>query len=146
MATKPRHLKTPIQLWVYDNAKRLNLKDADLARATGVEPGTARSWFSRGNPNADAIPILERLFGKPAPREETGPSTTGEAGILAMALERAIDRQTQMFAELLLELRTFREQQVAFLRGVAGEPPERSMPEPDPAPELPAAVPPVGRR
>lgn len=97
MATKPRHLKTATQLWVYDNAKRLNLSDEDLGKATGVEPGTARSWFSRGNPNADAIRILEQMFGRPAPVDEQ--PAGDQAAVVA-----AIDRQTAMLERLLTPL------------------------------------------
>lgn len=100
MATKPRHRKTETQLWVYDNAKRLGLTEDDLARATGVQPGTARSWFSRGKPNADAISILEKLFGRPAPRDE---EPSGLGGDVAAAIRAQTDVLTQVLGELRLE-------------------------------------------
>jgi hypothetical protein len=56
-----------MQLWVMDNRKRLSESSADLARLTGVTLDTARAWESRGAPSADAIAILERHFGRPAP-------------------------------------------------------------------------------
>lgn len=113
MATKPRHKKTDTQLWVYDNAKRLGLTDQDLARATGVEPGTARSWFSRGKPNADAVPILERLFGRPAPQEEAGPSALGEAGTAAL-----VGLVTTMLEELRAERQARVEWEQGFLEAM----------------------------
>jgi DNA-binding transcriptional regulator YiaG len=67
MATKPRHLKTPIQLWVADNRKRLGLTPADLAALTGVTVDTARGWESRGAPSQDAIETLTRRFGVKPP-------------------------------------------------------------------------------
>lgn len=97
MATKPRHQKTETQLWVYDNAKRLGLTEVDLAKATDVQPGTARSWFSRGKPNADAIPILERLFGRPAPAEDHAPDSDQAAVIAALdRLRESVDAQTRL--------------------------------------------------
>lgn len=142
MATKPRRLKTETQLWVYDNAKRLNLTDADLAKATGVETGTARSWFSRGKPNADAIAVLEQLFGRPAPQTDETAAPEGTAAIIA-ALERAIATQTQAIVaaiqardstleKLLDELGNYRSSQLDVLRALKDSAPRA---EPMPADE-----------
>ncbi len=84
MATKPRHLKTPLQLWIVDNRKRLGLTPADLARLTDVTPDTARGWESRGAPSADALAILVRTFGVPLPEEQQG---YGDASLAAAVLE-----------------------------------------------------------
>lgn len=88
MATKPRAKKTPLQLWIVDSRKRLGMTPADLARTTGVSEDTARAWESRGRPGADALAILERLFGSAAP---DGDQMTGAdlSGVVA-----AIDRLT----------------------------------------------------
>lgn len=76
MATKARHLKTPMQLWVADNRKRLGLSSADLATLTEVTTDTARGWESRGSPSQDAVDILVRRFGVPAP---TAMASSGDA-------------------------------------------------------------------
>ena len=99
MATKARHLKTPLQLWVADNRKRLGLSPADLAQLTGVTTDTARGWESRGRPSEDAISVLERRFGTRAPREEQA-SGGGMAELVA-----AIRDQTAAISELVAELR-----------------------------------------
>jgi transcriptional regulator with XRE-family HTH domain len=70
VATKARHLKTPVQLWIADNRKRLGLSSADLANLTGVSEDTARGWESRGAPAEDRLVLLEHRFGSPAPRHE----------------------------------------------------------------------------
>ena len=44
MATKPRHLKTPLQLWIADHRKALELSSLDLANLTGVTEDTARHF------------------------------------------------------------------------------------------------------
>jgi hypothetical protein len=69
MATKARHLKTPIQLWVADQRKAGGYSSQDLADWTGVVMDTARGWESRGRPSEDALDILERKFGVKAPRD-----------------------------------------------------------------------------
>lgn len=95
MATKPRHRKTEMQLWVVDNRKRLDLESSDLAAATGVSIDTARGWESRGRPSEDAIEKLERLFGRPAPVEE------GQSGdpALAAAIRALTDELQEMRRE-----------------------------------------------
>lgn len=79
MATKGRHLKTPIQLWIVDNRKRLGLEPRDLATLVGVTEDTARGWESRGKPSEDALTILERRFGQAAPR---GDGSAGQDALL----------------------------------------------------------------
>ena len=100
MATKARHLKTPMQLWIADNRKRLKEEPADLARLTSVTVDTARGWESRGRPSEDAIAILERHFGQPAPRaEREAPQDE---------LVAAIRDQTAAITALIEELRAER--------------------------------------
>lgn len=70
-----------MQLWVGDNRKALGLTPADIAGLTGVTEDTARGWESRGSPSQDAVAILERRFGKPAPE-----SSSGEQDVLVEAL------------------------------------------------------------
>lgn len=148
MATKPRSRKTETQLWVYDNAKRLGLSDADLGRATGVEPGTARAWFSRGKPNADAIAALERLFGRPAPIEDEPAGIGGDVAAAIrdqtaaltsaiQVLQQALHRRDGQIEALIRELATQRAERAAFeeglssgLRDLLGQGPQA-----DPAPE-----------
>jgi hypothetical protein len=84
MATKARHKKTAIQLWVADNRKAGGYSSADLAAWTGVTTDTARGWESRGRPGEDAIAILERKFGKPAPGGED--RSLGDQSDLAAAI------------------------------------------------------------
>lgn len=93
VATKARHLKTPTQLWVVDNRKRLGLEPADLAQLTGVSEDTARGWESRGKPSEDALVLLERRFGVPRPKEEASPAD--QSGIID-----AIDRLTAAVARI----------------------------------------------
>ena len=69
MATKPRYLKTPVQLWIADNRLGLGLTPRDIADLTGVSESTARGWESRGRPSQEALAILERQFGEKAPDE-----------------------------------------------------------------------------
>lgn len=89
MATKPRYLKTPIQLWVGDNRRDLGLTSADLAALTGVTEDTARGWESRGRPSEDALLILQRRFGKPIPDERS------DVAADQAALVTALDRQSK---------------------------------------------------
>lgn len=96
MATKPRHLKTAIQLWVGDQRKAGGYTSKDLADWTGVTVDTARGWESRGRPSEDAIAILERKFGKQAPRGEAGAVPGDQAAIV-----EAIDRNTRMLSAVL---------------------------------------------
>lgn len=105
VATKARHLKTPVQLWIADNRKRLNLSSLDLAKLTGVTEDTARGWESRGRPSEDALAILARTFGQPAP---DAPSVQVED---QSALIAAI-------ADLVAEMRLTREEQARWNRGV----------------------------
>lgn len=101
MATKPRHRKTPIQLWVADNRKAGGYASADLAAWTGVTTDTARGWESRGRPSEDALSILERRFGKQAPRDEDVPS---DQSAVARQIDRLVDAtnaQTRMLAAVL---------------------------------------------
>lgn len=95
MATKPRHLKTPLQLWIADNRKRLGLTPGDLAALTGVTQDTARGWESRGKPAVDALAVLERRFGQPAPTEAALPE--GQSALVAeiRALREAVVAQTE---------------------------------------------------
>lgn len=99
MATKPRHLKTALQLWIADERKARGETPGDLARLTSVTEDTARGWESRGAPSADALAILERHFGKAAPRAEG--ASTGDVAA-------AIDRQTAVLSALVDELRLAR--------------------------------------
>lgn len=96
MATKPRHLKTPLQLWIVDNRKRLGLTPADLARLTDVSVDTARGWESRGSPSADALAILQAKFGKPLP-EET--QAVGDPGVTRLAT--AIEEQNALLRKVI---------------------------------------------
>lgn len=94
MATKARHLKTPLQLWVADNRKRLGLTPTDLAQATGVTVDTARGWESRGRPSEDAISVLERRFGTRAPRDEQAAGTDlSELAAAIHALAQSIQEE-----------------------------------------------------
>lgn len=102
VATKPRHRKTAMQLWVADNRKALGKTSLEIATATGVTEDTARGWESRGSPGEDAITVLERLFGKPAPRDA---SAVGDQG----ALVTALTRQTEAIEALVEEMRLARE-------------------------------------
>lgn len=104
MATKPRHLKTPLQLWVADNRKRAGLTPADLARLTGVTEDTARGWESRGKPSEDAMAVLERTFGQPAPRDQAATAVGGDVAT-------AIREQTAVLRELVSELQAMRGEQ-----------------------------------
>lgn len=97
MASKARALKTPIQLWVADERKRLGMKPADIARLTGVTEATARGWESQGRPGQDAIAILERTFGSSAPDNERGEAPSD--------LASAIRDQTRAINELVDALR-----------------------------------------
>lgn len=101
VATKARHLKTPLQLWIADERKARGETPGDLARLTGVTEDTARGWESRGAPSEDALAVLERHFGKPAPRER---GAVGSGGDVAAA----IDRQSEIMRELVEELRQAR--------------------------------------
>ena len=105
MATKPRHEKTPTQLWVADNRKRLGLTPRDLAEMTGVTEDTARGWESRGKPSQDAIDILTRRFGVKPPDDRASPagSDTLSAGLVAQ-----LQAQTEAINALVEELRAAR--------------------------------------
>ena len=116
VATKARHLKTPLQLWIADNRKRLSLEPADLARLTGVTEATVRGWESRGRPSEDALAVLERRFGLAAPREAQA-SGYGSDVALAIreqtaALVEAIQARDKVIEALLSELATYRRQTV----------------------------------
>lgn len=115
MATKARHKKTAMQLWVVDNRKRLGLDPADLALLTGVSEDTARGWESRGRPSDEAIVRLEQRFGVPAPRQDeagAGDSVAIAAAIdrLGERMERAIAARDEVIGALLEELATYRRQ------------------------------------
>lgn len=83
-----------MQLWVADNRKRLGLTPLDIARLTGVTVDTARGWESRGAPNQDAIDVLVRRFGVPAPAGSGASDGPDLAGLLARLEDqaKAIDR------------------------------------------------------
>lgn len=143
MATKARHKKTPMQLWVVDNRKRLGLDPADLAALAGVSEDTARGWESRGRPSEDAIVRLEQRFGVPAPRQDEG--IGGDQSAVIAALERAIERQTQAIVaaigardstleNLLHELGRYRSDQLGVLRTLT-ETDHRAEPMPEDEPE-----------
>jgi transcriptional regulator with XRE-family HTH domain len=100
MATKSRHLKTPTQLWIADNRKRLGLTPHDLAVLTGVTDDTARAWESRGKPSEDALRLLEQRFGQPRPSDATD-LPSGDLATLIRAQTEAIDRQTAMLERVL---------------------------------------------
>lgn len=110
MATKARHLKTPIQLWIADNRKRLGLESTELARLAGVTEATARGWESRGRPSEDVIVVLERRFGVAAPR---GEQAVGQSDALVAALQA----QTAALNALADEIRGEREARVAWEQG-----------------------------
>ena len=109
MATKARHLKTPLQLWIADHRKA-GYTSADLAAWTGVSIDTARGWESRGRPSEDALSVLERRFGEPAPRSEA----PGDQSAVVAAIDRltaAVEAQTRVaegnaqgLAEVLAEI------------------------------------------
>jgi transcriptional regulator with XRE-family HTH domain len=94
MATKPRYMKTPLQLWIVDHRKRLGLTPGDLATMTGVTEDTARGWESRGQPSEEALAILQRRFGEPIPANRETPADQG-------ALIAALDRQTKAIEALV---------------------------------------------
>jgi transcriptional regulator with XRE-family HTH domain len=104
VATKPRHLKTPTQLWIADNRKRLGLAPGDLARLTGVTEDTARGWESRGKPSQDAMDVLVRTFGVPAPDDMAGPGSDATLPGLAALIVAALDRQTTALEEISAKL------------------------------------------
>lgn len=94
VATKPRHRKTPIQLWVFDHLSGSKALVEEIAREAGVSVDTVRGWQSRGRPSEDAIRIMERRFGEAAPTEDQPPADL--SGVVA-AIDRltvAIERQT----------------------------------------------------
>lgn len=101
MATKSRHLKTAIQLWVADRRKAGGYTSADLAKWTGVSVDTARGWESRGRPSEDAIAELERRFGESAPRDDAG--AVGQEAVLAAIRENtaAVNALVQLLGPLL---------------------------------------------
>ncbi len=103
MATKPRHLKTAIQLWVGDQRKAGGYSSKDLADWTGVTVDTARGWESRGRPSEDALAILERKFGRQAPRGE-GLAAVGDPAALISAMTGALLAQTQALTDLRADL------------------------------------------
>lgn len=84
MATKARHLKTPLQLWIADQRKAHGLTPGDLAALTGVSEDTARGWESRGRPSEDAIAVLERRSGTYLLHPILGPA----APLIAFAVRR----------------------------------------------------------
>jgi transcriptional regulator with XRE-family HTH domain len=134
MATKPRHLKTPVQLWIGDKRKDLGLTPGDIATLTGVSEDTARGWESRGRPSQEAIAILERRFGEPAPADRPE-----YAADLAEALAALIDELGQMRQEreawtrgVVAVLRAYGEGRLPqdLLDGLAPPPRESEQPAP----------------
>lgn len=151
VATKARHLKTPLQLWIADNRKRLGLTPADLAQMTGVTTDTARGWESRGRPSEDALGILERRFGTAVPR-----GSEPEGGL--SELVQAIREQTAAMRDLVNELRDSRglsadvHERVAAIEAYAVEHELRLQAdrrlrglEPEPAPPSLSRLSPAGR-
>ena len=120
MATKPRHLKTPLQLWIADHRKALELSSLDLANLTGVTEDTARGWESRGRPSQDAIEKLEKRFGEPAP-EGDRPIGVGDQAALVDAIRDLVDelRLSRIRQE------SFDEQVLALLAAATGGSPAR---------------------
>lgn len=117
MATKSRHLKTALQLWISDERKARGETPGDLARLTGVTDDTARGWESRGAPSADALAVLERHFGKPAPRLESAPSGDLATAIRDLTIEMGEwRRERAAFAELQTRVADM-EQLLATLAG-----------------------------
>lgn len=117
MATKARHLKTPLQLWIADERKARGETPTDLARLTGVTEDTARGWESRGAPSADALAVLERHFGKPAPSSRE-PGQSGDMAGLVVAMTRALEAQTRaltLLASQVSAARSTAEQERAAL-------------------------------
>jgi transcriptional regulator with XRE-family HTH domain len=94
MATKPRYMKTPIQLWIGDRRRELGLTSADIAAMTGVSEDTARGWESRGRPSEEALAVLQRRFGEPVPADRETPAD--QAALIA-----ALDRQTKAMEALV---------------------------------------------
>lgn len=140
---KPRIKKTAMQLWVADNRKRLTETPADIARLTGVTVDTARAWESRGSPNEDAIRVLERHFGVPAPTEAGGMGDTQPAGLDRLLEQLAAQTAAITRLAQAIEARTAQsplvtpEQEAAMRRAAAeGEPAEPGTPSsprsPDP--------------
>lgn len=90
MATKSRNLKTPLQLWVADNRKRLGLTPRDLAHLTNVTEATARAWESRGGPSEDALLILERRFGVNRPETGSAQEPSGDMAMLVTEIRELV--------------------------------------------------------
>jgi transcriptional regulator with XRE-family HTH domain len=135
VATKPRHLKTPTQLWIADNRKRLGLTPGDLARLTGVTEDTARGWESRGKPSQDAMDVLVRTFGVPAPDDMAGPGSDatlpGLAALIASQAEltAAIRELAEALRGSVPELDPLVQEAREAIRAVdpaAGKPQQRS--------------------
>lgn len=136
MATKARHLKTPTQLWIADNRKRLGLSPKDLATLTDVTEDTARGWESRGRPSEDALTILERRFGVPRPIEM---ERIGQSDLVA-----ALAAQTAAITELVTELRLARLGRADDAHAAIDEAARLDRP-PLPPEDPPAPVPQLGR-
>lgn len=138
---KPRRDKTPIQLWVLDNRKRLKEESSDLAKLVGVTTDTARGWESRGRPSEDAIRILERHFDVAAPVAGASGDTPAPADLsdlyakldaqadaineLAAQVKRLADRSETELATALVEL-----VRSGLLAGAPSESPVGGLPQP----------------
>lgn len=92
--------------WIQGERKRLGLSTRELSERlalVGVKVGeqTISVWesYAGRNPSADNIDALERLFGSQAP---LGATESGDA------TAAAIDRQTEVFRQLLDEQRMTR--------------------------------------
>lgn len=94
-----------MQLWVADNRKAGGYSSKDLADWTGVVVDTARGWESRGRPSEDAIRILERKFGKPAPDAEVEQAGDSElaAALSGLAEELRLSRESRAVLEQKVE-------------------------------------------
>jgi hypothetical protein len=98
MATKARHLKTPVQLWIGDKRREFGLIPRDIAALTGVSEDTARGWESRGRPSQEALAILERRFGEAAPPERN--EYVGNLAELSSAVRELIVALRELVAEI----------------------------------------------
>lgn len=119
MATKARYLKTPVQLWVADNRKRLGLTPRDIADLTGVTEDTARGWESRGSPSQEAIEVLTRRFGEKPPTmagPSRGDTESGLADLIAQLIEE--QRETRAMLREVLDRLGARSVDQAVARGL----------------------------
>lgn len=104
----PLSQKPPMAAWIVRERKRLGLKPRDLvdrlaAQGLVVTEATVKVWEANGDrrPAPENIDGLERIFESQAP---VGDEATSDIAELLRANTRAIDRQTDMLAAVLLTL------------------------------------------